>query len=141
MKRRTPLLLAVIIALPLLLLAWFGVRWQLDQQQVVAHQLSNLVSERLQSIDGQFQEHFFLLQQGFIRQAEALQQETAGQYSVASMRRLISQSAVVKQMFVLSPTGERRFPPRDQSLTQQEQAFVDLSRNLLREPERLPCRC
>nr|WP_320136054.1 HAMP domain-containing sensor histidine kinase [uncultured Amphritea sp.] len=136
MKRRTPLLLAVIIALPLLLLAWFGVRWQLDQQQVVAHQLSNLVSERLQSIDGQFQEHFFLLQQGFIRQAEALQQETAGQYSVAPMRRLISQSAVVKQMFVLSPTGERRFPPRDQPLTQQEQSFVDLSRNLLREPER-----
>lgn len=136
MKRRTPLLLAVIIALPLLLLAWFGVRLQLDQQQVVAHQLNNLVNDRLQSIDAQFQEHFFLLQQGFIRQAEALQQETAGQYSVASMRRLISQSAVVKQMFVLSPTGERRFPPLDQPLTQQEQDFVELTRKLLREPER-----
>ncbi|RTE66678.1 sensor histidine kinase [Amphritea opalescens] len=136
MKRRTPVLLAVIITLPLLLLAWFGVRLQLDQQQVVAHQLNNLVTSRLQNIDEQFQEHFFLLQQRFIRQAEALQQDTAGQYSVGPVRRFIDQSAVIKQMFVLSATGERRFPPIDQPLNQQEQDFVELTRKLLREPER-----
>ncbi|BBB27553.1 sensor histidine kinase [Amphritea japonica] len=136
MKRRTPLFLAIIIALPLLLLTWFGVRLQLDQQQVVAHQLSNLVTGRLQSIDSQFQEHFFLLQQRFMRQAETLQQETAGQYTVESVRRFIDRSAAVKQVFVLSATGERRFPPSDQPLNQQEQNFVELTRNLLRDPER-----
>lgn len=136
MKRRTPLLLAIIIALPLLLLTWFGVRLQLDQQQVVAHQLSNLVTGRLQSIDAQFQEHFFLLQQRFIRQADALQQETEGRYTVESVRRFIDQSAAVKQVFVLSATGERRFPPSDQPLNRQEQSFVELTRNLLRDPER-----
>ncbi|WP_428033236.1 sensor histidine kinase [Amphritea sp.] len=136
MNRRTPLLLAVIIALPLLLLAWFGVRLQLDQQQVVAHQLSNLATGRLQSIDAQFQEHFFRLQQLFIRQAETLRQETAGQYRVEAMRRFIQQSAAVKQLFVLSPSGERLFPPSDQPLNHQEQEFVALTRNLLRQPER-----
>ncbi|MDO6563415.1 HAMP domain-containing sensor histidine kinase [Amphritea sp. 1_MG-2023] len=136
MKKTTPILLAVIIILPLLLLAWFGVRLQLNQQQVVAHQLSNLVTGRLQRIDEQFQEHFFRLQQGFMRQAEGLQQATAGQHSVAPVRRFIGQSAVVQQMFVLSANGERRFPPRDQPLTQQEQDFVELTRKLLREPER-----
>ncbi len=136
MNRRTPLLLAVIIAVPLLLLAWFGVRLQLDQQQVVAHQLSNLATGRLQSIDAQFQEHFFRLQQRFMRQAELLQQQTAGQYSVDQVRRFIAESAAVKQVFVLSPNGERLFPPSDQPLTQQEQGFVSLTRNLLREPER-----
>lgn len=136
MNRRTPLLLAAIIAVPLLLLAWFGVRLQLDQQQVVAHQLSNLATGRLQSIDAQFQEHFFRLQQLFIRQAETLQQETAGQYRVETVRRFIQQSAAVKQLFVLSPSGERLFPPSDQPLNHQEQEFVALTRNLLREPER-----
>ncbi|MBQ0757341.1 MAG: sensor histidine kinase, partial [Amphritea sp.] len=126
MKRRTPLLLAVIIALPLLLLTWFGVRLQLDQQQVVAHQLSNLVTGRLQSIDTQFQEHFFQLQQRFILQADALQEETAGQYTVEGVRRFIGQSAAVKQVFVLSAAGERRFPPSDQPLNQQEKSFVEL---------------
>ncbi|UTW03621.1 HAMP domain-containing histidine kinase [Amphritea atlantica] len=136
MNRRTPLLLAVIIALPLLLLAWFGVRLQLDQQQVVAHQLSNLATGRLQSIDAQFQEHFFRLQQLFIRQTAVLQQQTAGQYRVEEVRRFIAQSAAVKQVFVLSPTGERLFPPSDQPLNHQEQEFVALTRNLLRQPER-----
>ena len=135
-KRRTPLLLAIIIALPLLLLTWFGVRLQLDQQQVVAHQLSNLVTGRLQSIDSQFQEHFFMLQQRFMREADVLQQETAGQYTAESVRRFIGQSAVVKQVFILSAAGDRRFPPSDQPLNQQEQNFVELTRNLLRDPER-----
>ncbi|BBB30465.1 sensor histidine kinase [Neptunomonas japonica] len=136
MKKRAPLILAVIIALPLLLLVWFGVRFQLDQQQVAAHQLSNLVTSRLQSIDRQFQEHFFLLQQRFILQAQALQEETQGQYNVESVRRFIGQSAVVKQIFVLSKAGERRFPPQDQALNQHEQDFVVLTRNLLSTPER-----
>ncbi|SIS69465.1 sensor histidine kinase [Neptunomonas antarctica] len=136
MKRRTPLILAVIIALPLLLLAWFGVRFQLDQQQVAAHQLSNLVTSRLQSIDQQFQEHFFLLQQRFILRADALQQETEGRYSVDSVRRFIGQSAAVKQIFVLSESGDRLFPPQDQPLNLQEQDFVALTRNLLSAPER-----
>ena len=136
MKRRTPLILAVIITLPLLLLAWFGVRFQQDQQQVAAHQLSNLVTSQLQSIDQQFQEHFFLLQQRFILQARALQRETEGQYNVESVRRVIGQSAVVKQIFVLSKAGDRRFPPQHQPLNQQEQDFVELTRNLLKAPER-----
>ncbi|MGY8872964.1 MAG: sensor histidine kinase [Pseudomonadales bacterium] len=136
MKKRAPLILAIIIALPLLLLAWFGARFQLDQQQVAAHQLSNLVTSRLQSIDQQFQEHFFLLQQRFILQAEVLQRETQGQYSVESVRRFIGQSAAVKQIFVLSNIGERRFPPQDQPLNQQEKDFVELTRNLLSVPER-----
>ncbi|SFG30703.1 sensor histidine kinase [Neptunomonas qingdaonensis] len=136
MKRRTPLILAVIIALPLLLLAWFGVRFQLDQQQVAAHQLSNLVTSRLQSIDQQFQEHFSRLQQHFILRAASLQRETEGHYNVDSVRNFISQSAVVKQVFVLSKSGERRYPPQDQPLNQQEQDFVELTRHLLSEPER-----
>ncbi|WP_051221851.1 sensor histidine kinase [Neptunomonas japonica] len=136
MKKRAPLILAIIIALPLLLLVWFGVRFQLDQQQVAAHQLNNLVTSRLQSIDQQFQEHFFLLQQRFILQAQALQKETQGQYNVESVRRFIGQSAAVKQIFVLSKAGERRFPPQDQPLNQHEQDFVELTRNLLSAPER-----
>ncbi|WP_432470976.1 sensor histidine kinase [Amphritea sp. HPY] len=136
MKKRTPLLLAVIILLPMLLLAWFGVRLQLDQQQVATHQFKNLVESRLQSIDQQLQGHFFSLQAHFIPQGEALYRETGGQYDAGRLRQFISRSAQVQQMFVLSAQGERVFPPRNLPLNRQEQSFVELTRSLLLTPER-----
>ncbi|MEH6579161.1 MAG: HAMP domain-containing sensor histidine kinase [Amphritea sp.] len=136
MKKRTPLLLAVIILLPMLLLAWFGVRLQLDQQQVVAHQLKTLVESRLQGIDQQLQGHFFSLQSAFIPQARKLYLETGALYDANTLRQFISRSAQIQQMFVLSDQGERIFPPQDQPLNRQEQHFVELTRNLLLSPER-----
>lgn len=129
-------MLAVIILLPMLLLAWFGVRLQLDQQQVATHQFKSLVESRLQSIDQQLQGHFFSLQASFIPQGEVLYRETGGQYDAGRLRQFINRSAQVQQMFVLSVQGERVFPPRNQPLNRQEQSFVELTRSLLLTPER-----
>ncbi len=135
LKKRTPILLAVIILLPVLLLAWFGARHQQNQQQLLEHQFSNLIEHQLQSIDQLLQGHFLALQQRLIPDAKALQQQRDGRYSPEPLRQYVKQSPWLSQLFVLSSQGERQFPPSNQTINRQEQAFVERTTALLSAPE------
>ncbi|MEH6625987.1 MAG: HAMP domain-containing sensor histidine kinase [Motiliproteus sp.] len=135
LKKRTPILLAVIILLPVLLLAWFGVRHQQNQQQLLEHQFSNLIEHRLQTVDQLLQDHFLALQRRLIPDARTLQQQRDGTYSPEPLRQYIKQSPWLSQLFVLTPQGERQFPPSNQQSNRLEQAFVERTKALFATPE------
>lgn len=136
MKKRTPLILALIIILPILLLGWLGVRLQLDQQQVAAYQQNSLAQSQLRAVDQQLQQHFSALQSLLIVQAEILSGNGAEAYKPEALRQFVGRSFQVEQMFVMTSVGERIFPPRQQPLTQKERDFVSMTRPLLASPER-----
>jgi hypothetical protein len=51
LNTKTPILLACLIIVPVVLLAWFGVRLQHNQQQLVTLQLGSLIEAQLSDVD------------------------------------------------------------------------------------------
>ena len=135
MKKRTPILLAVMILLPISLLAWYGVRDQQNQQLLLQHQFSNLIENQLRQVDQQLQNHFFALQGRLIPDAQQLEAETAGSYPANALRDYLKSAPQLQQLFVLSSSGERIFPPRNQPLDKEERAFVTKTQALMQSPE------
>ncbi|WP_027857765.1 sensor histidine kinase [Marinobacterium jannaschii] len=136
MNYRTAVILATLILLPVMILGWMGVRLEYNQQQLGRLQLQALIDQRLQSIDGQLQQHFATAQQRLLQQATRLyrQKDRPGQgYSPEQLRHWLQREALVGDLFVLSPQQQRAYPVGE--LTRREQQFIARTERLLARPQ------
>lgn len=131
MKNKTPVLLASIIVVPLLLLAWFGVRLHYNQQALLELQLTSLIEAQLEEVDQQLLGHFSRLESALVVQVNQLYRRKDPGYNPKQLRSLIKRSPQLEQIFVLERNGDRLFPPRDALLTQDEKIFVKQTKALL----------
>ena len=134
MKTKTPILLACLIIVPVVLLAWFGVRLQHNQQQLVTLQLGSLIEAQLSDVDQQLIDHFSRLQTALDAELDTLIQDNTGAYSTPTLNTLIARSPQISHIFVLNPSGEREYPSPSGDLTQSEQRFLRKTENLLSNP-------
>ncbi len=134
MKTKTPILLTSLIVLPLLLLAWFGVRLHYNQQQLVQLQLGSLIENRLAEVDQQLLGHFNRLEQALNDEIGKLYRLKDPTYTPPALRNLVAQSPQLESAFVLDSQGERLFPPQQGALPRREQAFIEKTRALLSNP-------
>lgn len=133
MKNRTPILLACLIIVPLILLAWFGVRLQNNQQQLVTLQLGSLIEAQLSEVDLQLIEHFSRLQTALDTQINTLYQDSNSP-GARALNALITRSPQITNIFVLNASGERDYPSRSGDLTLSEQRFLRKTEGLLNNP-------
>ncbi|WP_372835596.1 sensor histidine kinase [Pontibacterium sp.] len=134
MNTKTPILLACLIIVPVVLLAWFGVRLQHNQQQLVTLQLGSLIEAQLSDVDQQLIDHFSRLQTALDAELDTLIQDNNGAYSTPTLNTLIARSPQISHIFVLNPSGEREYPSPSGDLTQSEQRFLRKTENLLNNP-------
>lgn len=134
MKTRTPILLASLIIVPLILLAWFGVRLQSNQQELLRLQLGSLIESQLAEVDTQMVQHFALLQNALDQQIDELYRRGNFIFQSQAIDSLIKQSPQIAQVFVLATDGTRIYPVPGSELTAQEQQFLMQTRELLATP-------
>ncbi|MBE9398789.1 HAMP domain-containing histidine kinase [Pontibacterium sp. N1Y112] len=134
MKTKTPILLACLIIVPVLLLAWFGVRLQHNQQQLVTLQLGSLIESQLSDVDQQLIDHFSRLQTALDAELDTLIQDNSSVYRTSTLNTLIARSPQISHIFVLNPSGEREYPSPSADLTQSEQRFLRKTADLLNNP-------
>ena len=134
MKYRASLLLILLVLVPLLLLGWLGYRLQQNEQQLVGLQLQKLIEQQLESVDGRLLTHFQQLERLLQRQASGLYRLADPDYSAERLRAFVKESAQVQQLFVLDAEDQRRFPPRNQPLSLEEQRLVERLQPLWQSP-------
>ncbi|MDI3324131.1 HAMP domain-containing sensor histidine kinase [Pontibacterium granulatum] len=134
MKTRTPILLASLIIVPLILLAWFGVRLQSNQQELLKLQLGALIEAQLSDVNAQMVQHFARLQNALDQQIDDLYRSGNFTFHSQAIDLLIKQSPQIARVFVINAEGKRLYPMPDSELTVDEQRFLAQTRELLATP-------
>jgi len=134
LKTRTPILLASLIIVPLILLAWFGVRLQSNQQELLKLQLGSLIESQLSDVDAQMVQHFARLQEALDQQIDELYRKGNFTFQSQAIDSLIKQSPQIAQVFVLGVDGQRIYPKPGSKLTTRERRFLNQTRELLATP-------
>ena len=106
--KRTPLfILVLLVAVPLVLLTWIGVKLARHERAVVRQQIRDALSDRLQYIDGVVTTHF----EGLGRDMHEFTAVDA--YDADALRERIRNEARVYQLFVIEPNGRLLYPDPD----------------------------
>lgn len=134
MKTRTPILLASLIIVPLILLAWFGVRLQGNQQELLKLQVGALIEAQLSDVDAQMVQHFARLQDALDQQIDDLYRSGNLTFKPQAIDLLIQQSPQIANVFVMDADGKRLYPMPDSELSAGEQHFLSQTRELLATP-------
>ncbi|WP_370280449.1 sensor histidine kinase [Pontibacterium sp.] len=134
MKKRTPILLASLIIVPLILLAWFGVRLQSNQQELLKLQLGALIEAQLSDVDAQMVQHFARLQDALDQQIDDLYRSGNFTFQPQAIDSLIKQSPQIANVFVMEADGKRLYPMRGSELTSGERRFLNQIHELLATP-------
>ena len=121
MKAKPIILVALIVVLPLALLAGAARYIAIHEQAVVQQRLQQLMTQRLNDING-------VLVRYFDRVTRELRQLTAiDSFDKESLRELTRREPRFLQLFVLAPDGNLRFPDPNQPLNQAETNFLLLT--------------
>ena len=128
-KRKLIITLALLVLLPLSLLAWQGWKISQDTQKLNDARFSSLVSARLNQVDTVVQSYFEEMQ---LKWSLLIPQ---WQLDSQSTRERIENDGNIRQIFVLDPQRIRSFPPTDKEITSAEKVFVDRLASVWRDPE------
>ena len=130
LKPGIPLLLLLLTLLPLLAVGWLSARLHTNEKVVVEAQLRTLVDNQLAQIDARISQYFVGLEQQLLRQADQLS-VAAGRTdnAIDRLRKLVRETPVIEQVFVLNGDGQQLFPPADNASVK-EQAFVQKTQAL-----------
>ncbi|MFW6161682.1 MAG: sensor histidine kinase [Planctomycetota bacterium] len=118
MKPRLIATLAVIVLLPLVLLAWLGARVARHEQATVRHQIRELLAGKLRDVDATVAE---LLAE---RERALLEATERTRLDVRPLRNWVRSNPHVAAVFVLDDKRERVYPPPPGPLTSAERAFL-----------------
>lgn len=117
--RATPvILLTLIVCLPLTLLVWLGSRMASDEQTVIEQRFRGLLSAQLRDIDQITVGHFSATQRE-LRSVAAL-----SAFDAASLRAILRDSPLVRQILVYSPEGDILHPNPGGTLNAGEEEFL-----------------
>lgn len=118
MRRRSVLLLAALIGLPIAALSWAGVRMAEDEQAAIRQRFEELTEQRLEDVNLGIARHFSELE----RQLDQL--TAVDDFSVDSLRESTRNEPLLMQLFVLRPDGGLVYPDPATVLNNREQAFL-----------------
>ena len=127
--RKLIITLALLVLLPLSLLAWQGWRISQDTQKLNDARFTSLVTARLNQVDTVVQSYFEEMQ---LKWSLLIPQ---WQLDSKSTRERIESDGNIRQIFVLDPQRIRSFPPPDQDITAAEKIFVDRLESVWRDPQ------
>jgi signal transduction histidine kinase len=118
MKRRSVILILLIVLLPVALLAWLGWRIAWDEQQMTRQRFRGLMEQRLQDVNRQIAAQFDSTER-------RLQSVTAiDNLDVQRLRDLVRNEPHVTQLFVLSADGTLLYPNPAEALNGTELSFL-----------------
>ena len=118
MKRRSLLLIVLIVLLPVGLLTWFGVRMAQDEQMMTQQRFRGVMEQRLNDVNR-------LVKTQFATTERRLQQITAiDDFDIAAIREVVRNEPQVTQLFVLSPDGDLLYPDPTDALNGTELSFL-----------------
>ena len=118
MKRRSLILIVLIVLLPVTLLAWFGYRVARDEQAISQQRFRSVMEQRLEDVNrgisGRFEE------------AERRLREitSTDDISIDNLRRMVRAEPQITQLFVLSPEGTLLYPNPGDELNGTEMSFL-----------------
>ena len=125
MKRRSLLLIVLIVLLPVGLLTWFGVRMARDEQMLTQQRFRNVMEQRLQDVNR-------LVTAQFETTERRLQQITAiDDYDIAEIREVVRNEPQVTQIFVLTPEGDLLYPDPGDVLNGTEVSFLQQTSRMI----------
>ena len=128
-QRKLIILLALLVLLPLSLLAWQGWKISQDTQQLNDARFTSLVTARLNQVDTVVQSYFEEMQ---LKWSLLIPQ---WQLDSDATRERIENDGNIRQIFVLDPQRIRSFPPLDKDITAAEKVFIDRLASVWRDPE------
>lgn len=118
MKRRSLLLMILIVLLPIALLTWFGLRMARDEQALVQQRYRALMEQRLQDVNR-------TIALRFGETERRLQQITSlDNFALDELRAVVRREPQVTQLFVLTPDGDLMYPNPGDQLNGTEQSFL-----------------
>ena len=128
-NRKLIISLALLVLLPLSLLAWQGVKISQDTQKLNDARFVSLMTARLNQVDTVVQSYFEEMQ---LKWSLSIPQ---WQLDNNATRERIKNDGNIRQIFVLDPQRIRSFPPTDNDITAAEKSFVDRLELVWRDPQ------
>lgn len=113
-----------------MILGWFSVQLEQNQQQLVKHQFQGLVELQLDAVDDIFQGHFQRLEKAFQLEIETLYNLKDDHYATETLRQLGKSSPYIEQVFIQTSDSETLYPTYTNA-TQQEIKFLQETQTLL----------
>ncbi|MFO1001651.1 MAG: hypothetical protein U0936_15045 [Planctomycetaceae bacterium] len=119
MKRRSLILMILIVLLPVSLLTWLGVRMARDEQSVTQQRFRSVMQQRLDDVNRQVALRFEESQR-------RLHQITSvDDFDLPLLREVVRSEPQVTQLFVLSPDGRLMYPNPAGVLNGSELTFLN----------------
>ena len=119
MKRRSLILMILIVLLPVSLLTWLGVRMARDEQSVTQQRFRSVMQKRLDDVNRQVALRFEESQR-------RLHQITSvDDFDLSVLREVVRSEPQVTQLFVLSPDGRLMYPNPAGVLNGSELTFLN----------------
>lgn len=130
-QRKLMIILALIVLLPLMLLAWQGWKISQDDKQLNDARFDSLVSARLDQVDTLVQSYFdeIKLKWNLLIPQWDLSKD--------AIRQRIDDDGNIRQIFVIDAQRARRFPPTDNEITAAEKTFVKRLEAVWHDPQML----
>jgi signal transduction histidine kinase len=118
MKRRSLILIVLIVLLPVTLLSWFGYRVARDEQAISQQRFRSVMEQRLEEVNrgiaGRFEES----------ERRLREITSTDDISIDSLRRMVRSEPQITQLFVLSPEGTLLYPNPGDELNGTEMSFL-----------------
>jgi signal transduction histidine kinase len=119
MKRRSLILMILIVLLPVSLLTWLGVRMARDEQSVTQQRFRSVMQQRLDDVNRQVALRFEESQRR-LHQITSLDD-----FDLPVLREVVRSEPQVTQLFVLSPDGRLMYPNPAGVLNGSELTFLN----------------
>ena len=118
MRPKLAVVFLLIVLGPLAVLGWLGYRVARDEQELVRQRFHGLLMGRLADIGATVAGAIEGYERDLLRATEV------GALDTQTLRDLVRRHRLVRQIFVLEPDGRLAHPPRDDSITEEERAFL-----------------
>ena len=118
MKRRSLILMILIVLLPIALLTWFGQRIARDEQSLIQQRFRSVMGQRLDDVNR-------VVAERFSETERRLNEITSlDDFDVSTLREVVRREPQVTQIFVLRPDGALQYPNPADALNGTELSFL-----------------
>jgi signal transduction histidine kinase len=114
----------VLVLAPLGALGWLGLRTATSEREVVRHRFDELLAGKLADVDGTIAK---LIEK---RERELTEITDLEAFDAASIRSLVRDQRLVRQVFVIDAEGKLVHPPREEPRNEAEEGFLDRTRHI-----------
>lgn len=124
-KYKIPVILTLLILIPLLLLAWLGLRLQHNTAIVAEHQFQQLIDAQLRQADQVIISYFTQLEDDLLNTPDFVGSDAGSpELLTIRVRAHLRRSPILDNLFVLDAAGQRLYPPANKLASQKERQFV-----------------